>query len=243
MASRYLMRPMTSRMRSATIFSAGSNHSAAKSLAGLKAVQRWFSAYPDHEVVVMPALSPTMEVGNLGKWRVEVGQEFSPGDVLCEVETDKATVDFEATDEGVVAKHLVEEGASDIACGDPIMVVVQDSADVAAFKDFIIEASAAPTPEPTPEPEPTAQPALEPVKDAAPPEPTPIAPATPEPVATPTPEPVIDASEVCGAVFSSVRAAPSIAGSPLFQRMLKEQIAYNEKFGVCLLEIPTPPSS
>ena len=63
-----------------------------------------FSTLPSHTVVGLPALSPTMEAGNIAKWKLSEGASFAAGDVLCEIETDKATVDFEAQDEGVIAK-------------------------------------------------------------------------------------------------------------------------------------------
>ena len=62
----------------------------------------------------MPALSPTMEEGNLAKWHVKVGDKVKPGDVIAEIETDKATMEVEAVDEGVVSKLLVEEGAQGV---------------------------------------------------------------------------------------------------------------------------------
>ena len=66
---------------------------------------RWFSL-PSHDVVGLPALSPTMEQGTIASWNVEEGAAFGAGDVICEIETDKATVDFEAQDDGVLAKYL-----------------------------------------------------------------------------------------------------------------------------------------
>ena len=69
------------------------------------------SNLPDHEVVGMPALSPTMEVGTLSSWKVQAGDEFGAGDVLAEIETDKASIDFVTEDDGVVAKILATEGA------------------------------------------------------------------------------------------------------------------------------------
>lgn len=104
----------------------------------------WFSSYPPHEVVGLPALSPTMESGTIASWNKGEGDSFGPGDVLCSVETDKATVDFEAQDDGVIAKILVEAGPSEIRCGKPILITVEDAAHVAAFKDYVVEASAAP---------------------------------------------------------------------------------------------------
>ena len=105
------------------------------------AAPRWFSL-PSHEVVGLPALSPTMEQGTIAKWSVEEGAAFAAGDVICEIETDKATVDFEAQDDGVVAKYLQPAGA-EVAVGAPIMVVVEDTADAGAFSDFVAPAAAA----------------------------------------------------------------------------------------------------
>jgi len=84
-----------------------------------------------------------MEAGNLAGWSVEVGTEVSAGDVLAQIETDKATVDFECTDDGVVAKILVEAGSQDVPVGTPLLVIVTDKADVAAFADFTPGAAAA----------------------------------------------------------------------------------------------------
>ena len=64
--------------------------------------------------ITMPALSPTMEEGNLAKWHVKVGDKVKPGDIIAEIETDKATMEVEAVDEGVVAKLLVAEGAQGV---------------------------------------------------------------------------------------------------------------------------------
>ncbi|EKU20723.1 dihydrolipoyllysine-residue acetyltransferase component 1 of pyruvate dehydrogenase complex [Nannochloropsis gaditana CCMP526] len=71
--------------------------------------------------VTRAALSPTMTHGNVAVWHKKEGDEIGPGDALCDIETDKATMAFEAQDEGAVAKILVEEGTSDIAVGSPIM--------------------------------------------------------------------------------------------------------------------------
>ena len=84
----------------------------------------------------MPALSPTMEAGTIATWNVTEGQSFVAGDSLAEIETDKATMDFEAQDDGVVAKILMEAGSNEINVGVPIVVIVEDEDDVAAFKDF-----------------------------------------------------------------------------------------------------------
>ena len=70
--------------------------------------------------IVMPTLSPTMDKGKLAKWRVKEGQQVKPGDVICEVETDKATIEVEAVDAGRVGKLLVAEGTADVKVNTPI---------------------------------------------------------------------------------------------------------------------------
>ena len=67
----------------------------------------FFASLPDHEIVPMPALSPTMETGSIATWNLKEGDSFEPGTAICEVETDKATVTYEAQDDGVIAKILV----------------------------------------------------------------------------------------------------------------------------------------
>ena len=76
------------------------------------------SDFPPHSVVSMPALSPTMTSGNIGAWQKKVGDSLSPGDVLVEIETDKAQMDFEFQDEGVLAKVLKDSGEKDVAVGN-----------------------------------------------------------------------------------------------------------------------------
>ncbi|GGE44715.1 pyruvate dehydrogenase complex E1 component subunit beta [Agaricicola taiwanensis] len=76
--------------------------------------------------VLMPALSPTMEKGNLAKWLVKEGDAVKSGDVLAEIETDKATMEVEAVDEGTIGKILVQEGAADVAVNTPIAVLLGD---------------------------------------------------------------------------------------------------------------------
>ena len=105
----------------------------------------------------MPALSPTMESGTISKWNVAEGDSFSAGDSLAVIETDKASMDFEAQDDGVVAKLLVTEGGGEVKCGSPIMVTVEDAGDVGAFAKFAAAIGgsappvvAAPTPPPPP---------------------------------------------------------------------------------------------
>ena len=76
--------------------------------------------------VLMPALSPTMEKGNLAKWLKKEGEAIKSGDVIAEIETDKATMEVEATDEGTLGKILIPEGTADVAVNTPIATILAD---------------------------------------------------------------------------------------------------------------------
>ncbi len=78
--------------------------------------------------VLMPALSPTMEKGNLAKWVKQQGDKVKSGDIIAEIETDKATMEVEAVDEGTLGKILVPEGTADVAVNTPIAVILGDGA-------------------------------------------------------------------------------------------------------------------
>lgn len=90
-----------------------------------------FASLPDHIKLEMPNLSPTMEKGNIGEWYKKVGDQIQPGDVLCSIETDKATVDYEMQEEGYIAKLLFEEGTKDIPLGKILAILVEDEGDIA----------------------------------------------------------------------------------------------------------------
>jgi len=103
--------------------------------------------------VLMPALSPTMEKGNLAKWVKAVGDRIRSGDVLAEIETDKATMEVEATDEGTLGKILVPEGTADVAVNTPIAVILSEGEDTKALNG---PPSASVLPKPPPYPPPLA---------------------------------------------------------------------------------------
>ena len=129
------------------------------------------SSYPEHTVVPMPALSPTMEtgavvrpiyqdkdnpcvvlhsIGSIVAWNIKEGEKFEAGDSICEVETDKATVAYEATDSGYLAKIIVQSG--EVKVGQPIMVTVEEDDEIAAFSSYSAPAGgAAPAPAAAPE--------------------------------------------------------------------------------------------
>src|SRR5271168_5281281 len=98
--------------------------------------------------ILMPALSPTMEEGKLAKWLVKEGDEVHSGDILAEIETDKATMEFEAVDEGKIGKILVPEGTEGVKVNQPIAELVQDGE--APAKAAPAAAQAAPQAEKTP---------------------------------------------------------------------------------------------
>src|SRR6188768_660598 len=114
--------------------------------------------------VLMPALSPTMEKGNLAKWLKKEGDAVKSGDVLAEIETDKATMEVEAVDEGTLAKILVAEGTQDVPVNQVIAVLAGEGEDVKAA------ASASPAPKSAP-PKAEAKPAEAPKPAAAAPAP------------------------------------------------------------------------
>ena len=120
--------------------------------------------------ILMPALSPTMTEGNLAKWLKKEGDEVHSGDVLAEIETDKATMEVEAVDDGKIAKILVPEGAQGIKVNEPIALLLGEGEDAAALASFA---------ESPPKPAPPAPIRHEPVQLAPPsaaPEPAPVTP-------------------------------------------------------------------
>src|SRR5215470_5576679 len=124
--------------------------------------------------VLMPALSPTMTEGKLAKWHVKVGDAVKAGQVICEIETDKATMEVEAVDEGTVAQILIEEGAEGVKVNTPICVLAAEGESIADAAKAAPAAAPAPAAEaPKAEPKPKAE------------APAPQAPAAPAPAAEP----------------------------------------------------------
>ena len=138
--------------------------------------------------VLMPALSPTMEKGNLSKWLKKEGEAIKSGDVIAEIETDKATMEVEAVDEGTIAKIVVPAGTADVPVNQLIAVLAADGEDVAAAASGAGSAPAAAAPAPSaaaPAPATPAPAAAAPVAQAAPPAPAPAASAGGAPFASP----------------------------------------------------------
>jgi pyruvate dehydrogenase E2 component (dihydrolipoamide acetyltransferase) len=111
--------------------------------------------------ILMPALSPTMEKGNLARWLKKEGDKIKSGDVIAEIETDKATMEYEAVDDGTLAKIVVPEGTQDVAVNSVIAVLASEGEDVkaaaagakaaAAKEPEQKTASVAPSPQPSPQ--------------------------------------------------------------------------------------------
>ncbi|XP_056253297.1 dihydrolipoyllysine-residue acetyltransferase component of pyruvate dehydrogenase complex, mitochondrial [Seriola aureovittata] len=132
------------------------------------------SSYPTHMKITLPALSPTMTMGTVQRWEKKVGEKLSEGDLLAEIETDKATIGFEVQEEGYLAKIMVAEGTRDVPLGTPLCIIVEKESDISAFKDYV-ETGVAEVSTPPPAPAPVAAPA-----HAAPiPTPAAAAPAAP----------------------------------------------------------------
>lgn len=149
-------------------------------------VRSFCSGMPPHKRVALPALSPTMEHGTIVSWQKQEGDQLSEGDLLCEIETDKATMGFETPEEGYLAKIIIPEGTKDIPIGKLLCIIVENQDDVAAFKDFKDDGTVAPAVAP-----PSAPSASSPAKSAPPPPPTAQTTAPPPPPpsspASPTP--------------------------------------------------------
>jgi pyruvate dehydrogenase E2 component (dihydrolipoamide acetyltransferase) len=135
--------------------------------------------------IKMPALSPTMEEGTLARWLVKVGDKVASGDVMAEIETDKATMEFEAVDEGVIAEILVPEGSEGVKVGAVIARLAVEGEEAAPAPS----AAPAPAPSAAPAPAPAAAPAPAPAAEAP-------APAADGPAATPTARKLAEASGI-----------------------------------------------
>jgi pyruvate dehydrogenase E2 component (dihydrolipoyllysine-residue acetyltransferase) len=157
--------------------------------------------------ILMPALSPTMEKGNLAKWLKKEGDKVKSGDVIAEIETDKATMEVEAVDEGTIAKILVPEGTQDVPVNDVIAVLAGDGEDVKAAG--AAAASAPPKPAAAAEAPAAAKPAPAPA-----PSPAPAAKAATPAAAAPAPQATAPAPQTNGhgRIFSS----------PLARRLARE---------------------
>ncbi|XP_028404957.1 dihydrolipoyllysine-residue acetyltransferase component of pyruvate dehydrogenase complex, mitochondrial-like [Dendronephthya gigantea] len=159
----------------------------------LKEGRRLFStdALPSHIRVPLPALSPTMEAGMVATWLKEEGEKLEEGDVLAQIETDKATMEFETPEEGYLAKIVAPAGSKDVPVGKLVCIIVENEEDIAAFKDFVDQESSLPQSNvaetsPPPPPIASAPSPPPPIASAAPPQMPSAPPATIPPLPSPS---------------------------------------------------------
>lgn len=156
------------------------------------------SNLPSHTRVTLPALSPTMELGTIVSWEKKVGDKLNEGDLLAEIETDKATMGFETPEEGYLAKILVQAGEKDIPIGKLVCVIVENESDVAAFTNFT---------------------------DSSPPAGKPAA-AAPQTAAAPpaaTPPPIAAAPAAPRPLTAVEQRGPRVYASPMAKRLAEAQ--------------------
>ena len=166
--------------------------------------------------ILMPALSPTMTEGKLSKWLVKEGDEVASGDVVAEIETDKATMELEVADEGKVGKLLIEEGVEGIAVNKPIAILMEEGEDASALDAAVKSAASAEAATPPAEAPPAPTPEPAPAAAAA-------APAAPAP-ASPAPAPQAPAA-----------AAPAMADGRVFSSPLARRMAEQAGLDLALL--------
>src|SRR5437762_4008858 len=154
--------------------------------------------------ILMPALSPTMEKGNLAKWLKKEGDKVKSGDIIAEIETDKATMEVEAVDEGTIAKIVVAEGTADVPVNQVIAVLAGEGEDVKAA------AAGAGSGAPAPKPQPA----------AAPPKPPSAAPKTEAP--KPAPAAAAAAPKPQAAAPQAAPSGDRVFASPLARRLARE---------------------
>jgi pyruvate dehydrogenase E2 component (dihydrolipoamide acetyltransferase) len=160
--------------------------------------------------ILMPALSPTMEKGNLAKWLKKEGDKVKAGDVIAEIETDKATMEVEAVDEGTIAKIMVPEGTADVPVNQVIAVLAGEGEDVKAAS------SAAPS----------AAPAAKPQAQATPP-------AAAAPAPKPAPQPQAAPMQTA---MSAPAPAPVSGGARIFSSPLARRLAKNANIDVSRIQ-------
>src|SRR6516162_9938716 len=168
--------------------------------------------------ILMPALSPTMEKGNLAKWLKKEGDQIKTGDVIAEIETDKATMEYEAIEDGTLAKIVVPEGTNDVPVNHLIAVLAQEGEDVNSAAAVAAKAgpvspgpgASAPSPQPSPQ-------RAESVKPQSAPQPPTKAPAPPPSISVPSGE-----RSAPKAPGEGGRPNGRVFASPLARRLAKE---------------------
>lgn len=173
---------------------------------------RYYADLPEHTKVLLPALSPTMETGSIISWEKKEGDKLNEGDLLAEIETDKATMGFETPEEGYLAKIFYPAGAKDVQIGRLICIIVEKEEDVAAFKDFKDDGKINLARPPIPQVKAPVMSTI--VPDSAP---TPVAAPPPPPQPTYTPPPPVQQTAV------EQRFGDRVFASPMAKRLAEQQ--------------------
>eukprot|EP00002_Diphylleia_rotans_P031648 TRINITY_DN657_c0_g1_i1.p1 TRINITY_DN657_c0_g1~~TRINITY_DN657_c0_g1_i1.p1 ORF type:complete len:508 (-),score=104.77 TRINITY_DN657_c0_g1_i1:656-2179(-) len=126
-----------------SMFTASSTSRIFKSQQAAVFTRFYASGFPPHLEIGMPALSPTMTHGNISKWLKKEGDAVNPGDLICEVETDKATLAFECQEEGFLAKIVMPEGSQQVPVNKTVCILVENKNDVGKFASYEVGAAAA----------------------------------------------------------------------------------------------------
>ena len=171
--------------------------------------------------ILMPALSPTMEKGNLAKWFKKEGDKVKPGDVIAEIETDKATMEYEAVDEGTLAKIVVPEGTQDVPVQSLIAVLAEEGEDVKAAAAAAGKSAPAPV-KPAPSKPASAPSPLMAASTSARPAPPPPAPTAGEAPRAPPQTPQAPAPQRSEGEGIGVARTNRVFSSPLARRLAKE---------------------
>ncbi|XP_046969304.1 dihydrolipoyllysine-residue acetyltransferase component of pyruvate dehydrogenase complex, mitochondrial isoform X3 [Vanessa cardui] len=186
---------------------------------------RYYSSLPSHSKVNLPALSPTMESGSIVSWEKKEGDKLNEGDLLCEIETDKATMGFETPEEGYLAKILIPAGTKGVPVGKLLCIIVENASDVAAFKDFKDDSTG------------DSKPAPSKPKAAAAPPPAAAAPAAPAPPVAAAPAPA--APRPAAAPAPAADQHSRIYASPMARRLAELK---NLRLGAAAAAMPAPPA-
>lgn len=169
-------------------------------------VRGYCSNYPAHNKVLLPALSPTMEMGTIVSWEKKEGDKLNEGDLLAEIETDKATMGFETPEEGYLAKIMIQAGQKDVPIGKLVCIIVENEADVAAFKDYKDTGAPAAAPAAAAPPPPAAAPPV----------------STPPPVAA-APPPPPPPSQAAAPMTAVEQRGPRVYASPMAKKLAEQQ--------------------
>merc|ERR1711981_67487 len=206
--------------------------SSSNSIAGSKIVRCYSddssSKYPEHHIINLPALSPTMEMGTIVSWEKKEGDQVSEGDLLCEIETDKATMGFETPEEGYLAKIILPAGSKDIPIGRLLCIITANEEDVQKFKDCAVVEEAKKE-DPVQKKAPSLgldegiTPKMKPLRQKQVAPPTPSIPATPPPSRIISPPPTQSAAPSASSTVQSYASGDRPFASPAAKKLAAEK--------------------